>query len=59
MSDIEFQFYEDRKGRRIRKCIQCSTCRTVQWTYIATYPVLCQFCGHSISWLQCTPIWFR
>jgi len=25
MSDIEFQFYEDRKGRRIRKCIQCST----------------------------------
>jgi len=25
MSDIDFQFYEDQKGRRIRKCVQCST----------------------------------
>jgi len=25
MSDIELQFYEDQKGRRIRKCVQCST----------------------------------
>jgi len=25
MSDIEFQFYEDQKGRRRGKCVQCST----------------------------------
>jgi len=59
--DFEFQFYEDQKGRKIGNCVQYNVlqCRTLQWIYIAIYPVLYQFCDHSISWLSCTPIWFR
>jgi len=30
------------------KYTKCN-CRMVQWIYIVIYPVLCQFCGQSIS----------